>query len=110
MGYRRSPETLRAERRWRAFLVTHSALLLTAGLPSPIVSSQSRWDDFLMHGHLDHHDDPTAFSVEELDAPAYAALRELAESYFAAGNAFFTPFALRADDQVALRARFAAST
>ena len=109
MGHRRSSESTERDRRWRAFVVAQASLVRAAGLPEAVMASQARWDDFLMHGYLDHHDDPGGFSVAELNGPAYGALRELVGAYFATGGGFFTPFALRPEDQAALRARFAAS-
>ncbi len=58
-----------------------------------------------MHGFL--ASDPGAFSVEQLTALQYQSLKELVGNYFHAGYEFYTPSALKPDDQAALRARFA---
>lgn len=112
MRYRRSSESTEAARTWRRFLDATSALVGEAGLPSAVTESRERWDDFLMHGYLDHHEDPTNFTVKELNERQYDALVRLVAVYLAAfyaeGDRAPTPIALRSSDQDALRARFAA--
>jgi hypothetical protein len=49
---------------------------------------------------------PVAFYFMAPQLAQYAALVELAANYFAAGYEFYTPIALRLDDQAALRTRF----
>ena len=77
-----------------------------AGLPLSATQAIGHWDDLLAHGHAAHHEDPTRFRVENLTAEQYARLVDLVESYFAAGYEYFTPGALKAEDQARLTARF----
>ena len=108
MGYRRSAEEVAASRVWREFVARHSALADAAGLPAAALESRGEWDEFLMHGFL--RGDPGGFRVEQLSAPQYAALVELAGAYFAAyfsdGRGLYTPIGLRPADAAALLARF----
>jgi hypothetical protein len=59
-----------------------------------------------MHGYLDHHDDPSGFTVKKLSEEQYCALVQLVESYFTIGYEYFTPIALRNEDQQNLYNRF----
>jgi hypothetical protein len=104
MGFRRSPRRAAASRAWQRFVEGNSRIIAAAGLPPSIVASVAAWDDFLMHGHLTG--DPGAFGIERLSANQYAALAQLASNYFSAGYEFYTPAALGAEEQEALRARF----
>jgi hypothetical protein len=112
LGFRRSPDTVQAARVWRRFLDAQAALLRAAALPSAVTESRERWDDFLMHAYLDHHDDPSHFTVDKLDEAQYQALVQLTvaylEAFYDGGERAATPIALRTEDQDALRARFAA--
>ena len=50
------------------------------------MSTHSRFQDFLMHGVLDHHSDPTNFCVDQLTPHQFLAFRELVTQYFAQGH------------------------
>lgn len=104
MGHRPSPERIAAERDWRRFVERNAAVIAAAALPSLATAGVTKWDDLLMHGYL--AGDPGGFSVDKLSPPQYASLLELAGNYFATGYEFYTPVALRLEDQAALRARF----
>jgi hypothetical protein len=80
-------------------------VLGATGLPPAATTSIENWDDFLIHGFV--ASDPGAFSVEQLTPLQYESLKELVGNYFHAGYEFYTPSALKPDDQAALRARFA---
>ena len=41
--------------------------------------------DFLMHGYIDHHADPTRFSARELSSDESVLLMDVISRYFAAG-------------------------
>ena len=103
MGFRRSPDRGAAQKAWRRFVEANAAVIAAAGLPPTATASVTDWDDFLTHGYL--VGGPGAFSVDQLSPAQYASLAELAGNYFAAGYEFYTPMALRAEDQAALRAR-----
>ena len=98
MNFRRSSDAAGAQREWRGFLGRHVALVDAAGLPAWVTETRARWDNFLMHGHLGHHDDPSGFTVQALSAPQFAALSELAASYFGESGADYTPMALASRD------------
>lgn len=105
MGFRRSPDRLAAARDWQHFLSANARVLGATGLPSAATASIENWDDFLLHGFL--ASDPGAFSVEQLTPAQYESLKELVGNYFHAGYEFYTPSALKPEDQAALRDRFA---
>lgn len=54
-------------------------------MPTPTIETQGRFEDLLMHGNLDHHEDWSNFSVSHLSPEPYEAFQVLAEKYFAAG-------------------------
>ena len=104
MGFRRSPDRIAAARAWSRFVEHYAALLSAAGIPARITATITDWDEFLAHGYQPAH--PGDFAVEQLNETQYSSLLEFASNYFAAGYEFFTPSALRAEHQAALRARF----
>jgi len=106
MTYRKSPQKTAATRTWQSFVTSNAPLFEAAAIPPVVHSSIDHFDDFLSHGHLDHHEDPSNFRVDSLDARQYEALVMLTESYFDAGYEWFTPLALRPADQDRLRHRF----
>lgn len=93
---------------WESFLAAHAETLRASRVPPLIFMSVDHWEDFLSHGYLDAVEDPDDFTVDELDEPAYAALRDLVTAYFDAGAPFFVPVALRSDDYLALSKRYVA--
>ena len=99
MGYRRSKNSVAAARHWSTFVARNNRVIEAAGLPQAVTESIDHWDDLLMHGYLDHHDDPTGFTTEQLSDEQYAALLQLVESYFVNGYEYFTPMALRDEDR-----------
>jgi hypothetical protein len=106
MSFRRSPEKGKAKRDWAAFVAANLGRIATAGLPRSATETVGRWDHLLMHGHLDHHVDPTAFKIQDLNAEQYAELVDLVESYFRTGYEYFRPAALRVEDQSRLESQF----
>lgn len=84
----------------------NSRVIEAAGLPEAVTESINQWDDFLMHGLLDHHDNPTAFNVDQLSDEQYAALLQFVYSYFARGYEYFTPMALRDGDRQTFETRY----
>ena len=105
MVFRRSPDRLAAARNWQRFVSANARVLAATGLPPAATSSIDHWDDLLMHGFL--ASDPGAFSIEHMTPSQYESFKELVGNYFHAGYEFYTPLALKPDDQAALRARFA---
>jgi hypothetical protein len=106
MGYRRSKESVKAARNWSAFVAHNQTVIEAAGLPQMVTESIDHFDDFLMHGYFDHHDDPTACTVDQLSDEQYSALLQLVESYFVTGYEYFTPMALRSEDLQMFEMRF----
>ena len=106
MTYRRSPGKHAASSEWARFVEANRHVISATGMPALVTSSIDHFDDFLSHGALNRHPDPGTFNVESLSPEQYAALVTLAESYFAAGYEWFTPLALKEDDQYRLRSRF----
>ena len=104
MGFRRSPDQVKAERAWSRFVERNAATIRDAGLPSAAIERPTAWDDLLLHGYV--VGDPGAFALEQLNHAQYSAIVQLATNYFAAGYEFYSPTALRSSDQDALRARF----
>lgn len=104
MGYRRAPRNREAERAWRQFVERNAHLVAAARLPAVAMESVASWDDFLMHAYVDDIGD--VYDSHRLEPAEYDALFQLTENYFAAGYEFFTPMALWAEDQLALRRRF----
>jgi hypothetical protein len=82
MGYRRKREKAAQERKWQRFLLANEALIREARLPFVVTESETHWFDFLDHGILDHHEDLSHFSVNQLDQEACKALRLLIQRYF----------------------------
>jgi hypothetical protein len=105
VGFRRFPDRLAAARDWQHFVSANARVIGATGLPSAATASIENWDDFLLHGFL--ASDPGAFSIEQLTPTQYESLKELVGNYFQASYEFFTPLALKPEDQAALRARFA---
>ncbi len=94
MTYRRSKQRADTGREWRTFLELHYALVAAAALPEAILETRERWDDFLMHGYLDHHEDPSRFTVDMLSSAQLQAVRALAVVYFGDRGADYTPLAI----------------
>ncbi len=106
MSFRGTPEQIQAERNWAAFVAANLERLQAAGLPELATVSVEHWDDLLMHGHLEYHHDPAHFEVGALTEDQYAVFVDLVESYFVGGYEYFTPGALKTEDQARLDSRF----
>lgn len=106
MGLRRSADQSRARRQWAGFVAANLERFQTAGLPLLATQSVAHWDDLLLHGHFDYHEDPSHFRVDQLTTDQYDALVGLVESYFVVGYEYFTPLALKIEDQARLSSRF----
>ncbi|HEV8357376.1 MAG TPA: hypothetical protein VGQ17_11485 [Gemmatimonadales bacterium] len=99
MSYRRSPRHREVADTWVSFVQANAAGIAAAGLPGLATKSIEHWDDLLMHGTFDHHEDPSHFAIKKLTEAQYGAFVTLVDSYFAAGYEYFTPMALRPADQ-----------
>ena len=106
MSYRKTKEATQAKKQWERFVSDNLVLISKTGLPEIILYTEQHWTDFLMHGYLDHHDDPTQFKVDEMSKKEYESLKELVRRYFEAGHSYFTPMALSIEHQQEMRGRF----
>jgi hypothetical protein len=106
MTHRRAPHKAAAADAWDRFVSANGPVIAASGIPNTLLASIDHFDDFLMHGRLEHHPDDSGFTIDSLSADQYASLVLFVESYFAAGYEWFTPAALRPEDQQRLGARF----
>ncbi len=84
MAFRRSREEAATNRAWERFLQDHTDEIRLIGLTEPIVRNRERSEDFLMHGYLDHHDDPSGSSVHQMTDDQHARLSEFAGRFMTA--------------------------
>jgi hypothetical protein len=77
MSYRQNNKRSLA---WREWLRENEDALNECHLPDIVLSSEAHWWDFLMHGYLDHHDDPSGFVVDNLSPGEMRCLKRLLES------------------------------
>lgn len=61
---------------WEHWRRTHREALAKTGLPESVLRDEEHWWDFLHHGFLDHHDDPSHFTVEQLSLEQRRELRQ----------------------------------
>jgi len=85
MSFRRKKEEALEARRWREFVEANADLFQQSGIPHAIYSSRDLFDDWLMHGYIDHHEDPTHFFVGQLATEQMECLIEAAARYLRAG-------------------------
>jgi hypothetical protein len=82
MSFRQNKEL---SRKWGAFYAAQKDLIEAIGLTGPTVATWDRFADLLMHGIIDHHDDPTHFNIDELRPEQLKLFRVLVDRYFEAG-------------------------
>ena len=51
---------------WRKWLTQNRGKLSACGLPEIVLTDEEHWQDFLLHGYLDHHSDDSNFALENL--------------------------------------------
>ena len=85
MSFRRSKASAEQARMWKQFLVENQDLLICTGIPLSVFEHHHMFDDLLMHGYIDHHVDPTRFSVKELDAKQKECLVQTIVNYLRSG-------------------------
>lgn len=54
------------QRRWRTWLNSEGALLLSIGLPEEILTDEDHWNDFCTHACLHIHRSVTGFTVDDI--------------------------------------------
>lgn len=89
LSFRKKKDDGHEKRRWQSFCAENADLIASLDLPSPVIETQERYEDLLMHGYLDHHHDPTRFTIDEFDATKIENFKQLVDRYFAAG--YFDP-------------------
>jgi hypothetical protein len=72
-------------RKWNIFYQANKELIEKIGLPGPTVDTWGRFADLLMHGIIDHHDDPTHFDLNDLSPEKLKLFRMLVDRYFEDG-------------------------
>jgi hypothetical protein len=80
MGYRRQKWDEK-HRDWLAWLRQNEEQIAASGLPELVLSDEAHWSDFLDNGHLDHHPDPSGFSLDDLSVRQKAAMLRLLLNY-----------------------------
>ncbi|MBX7221390.1 MAG: hypothetical protein K1Y36_15680 [Blastocatellia bacterium] len=93
MAFRKTKAKTQETIRWQSFCLVQKELLDELGLPFVVLESEAHFADFLMHGYLDHHDDPSQFTVDALADSQRRLLARLIEAYLAAdfGNPGILP-------------------
>jgi len=51
---------------WKDWLSEHKNALEKCNLPEIVLKSRNHWEDFLLHGFLDHHSETSNFSIDDL--------------------------------------------
>jgi hypothetical protein len=83
MAFRRNREQAERQRAWERFRQQHIDEIRRIGLTETVTRTQERFVDFLMHGYLDHHDDPSGFSVHQMWDEQHALLVEFTNRFMA---------------------------
>jgi hypothetical protein len=94
MAFRLTEDRVNDERRWRTFVKVQAERIRAIGLGAPVTQSQAHFLDFLEHGYLDHHEDPTATSSWSFDDARLMKLVDLCAAYFNEFGGSFSPMAL----------------
>jgi len=85
MAFRRDKQAALEKRRWEDFIDANRRLFEQSGIPQAVYQSQEWFDDFLMHGYIDHHPYPTDFTVDSLNPRETATLKQIVLAYIKAG-------------------------
>lgn len=70
---------------WKRFCDVNRDLIERTGLTTPTIETQERFEDFLMHGYIDHHDDWSEFTFGHMDTQQFKWFKVLVGKYFEAG-------------------------
>lgn len=85
MGFRRSKEKSINKMKWVKFFNENKDLMYDTGLPLIYLESKELFDDFLMHGFIDHHDVDVEFTTDDMNDEQYKSFKILVWKYFEAG-------------------------
>jgi hypothetical protein len=83
MSYRKSKKTSAEARTWAQFVQAHQKQLEQTELPTEFYETREMWNDFLMHGYIDHHDDVTGFTIDMMSETARTVLADVVVAYLA---------------------------
>ena len=86
MAYRKQKPDVKALQRGQDWIDTNRQKLLHLGLPPIVMLDFAHWLDFLDNGCIDHHEDATRFSVDQLNAAQIGALRHFLEVEYSDGE------------------------
>jgi hypothetical protein len=86
MSFRRSKLAAFQSRAWQRFFQANREGLARTGVRCSIYESGELFDDFLMHGWVDHHPDPTRFTVAELNQQQKALPMDIDQRYLRSGS------------------------
>lgn len=100
-NYRRYKKEAQMKHKWETFCRINNALITKTGLPLAYIEKQALFDDFLMHGYIDHHEDSLEFTTEKMSTDQYHNLMLLVQKYLKAGfsNPGITILYLDADNK-----------
>ena len=85
MGYRKPKTQSEDASRWKAFVREQKESVVACGLPMSYLQNQNLFEDFLMHGCIDHHDDSIGVTLREMTEGEKGYLFKLVRAYFKAG-------------------------
>ena len=83
MAFRRNREVASQRRDWDRFCQDHIDEIRRIGLTEPVIRTRERFVDFLMHGYIDHHDDPSGYSVHQMWDEQHRLLAEFTSRFMA---------------------------
>lgn len=83
---------------WKAFLNTNFEILLKTGLPVSYLERQELWEDFLLHGYIDHFSVDEKFTIENMIKAEYKVYMKCIREYFASDFDYFEPALLSTQD------------
>jgi hypothetical protein len=92
MAYRKQKPDVKEVQRQKGWIEANREILANLGLPPIVRLDFAHWSDFLENGCLDHHEDSTGFSVDQLTTAQVAGLRRFLESEYSTD---YTPPLLR---------------
>lgn len=85
MSYRKPKVESSRQAKWQSFLEANGGMFVDTGLPLSYYEKHEIFDDFLMHGCIDHHEDPIGFTTDRMTTQQLNKLKLLVREYFKAG-------------------------
>lgn len=81
MAFRLASAIILKRKKWHQFCLEHQALIDMTGLPMTVFETWERFEDFLLHGYLDHHPDPAAAAIDTLTEDQKQAFNLLKQQF-----------------------------